>query len=127
MGVECLYVTQSQLAGQISSAIASSGFINRGPKKRTDLFFLNNTEEPAILIETCFVDSTADADIYKRQFGDICDAIAGVLGGAEDTAPPTEPQPPEGVAARVDIAIAIEGDVQVTVNGQTIEIVGHGR
>jgi N-acetylmuramoyl-L-alanine amidase len=127
MGVECLYVSQSSLAGQVSSAIAACGFINRGPKKRTDLFFLNNTEEPAILIETCFVDSSADADIYHREFADICDAVADVLGGKEGQ--PEEPPPTEvpGVVARVDIAIAIEGDVQVTVNGQAIEIVGHGR
>ena len=42
MGTEVLYVTQSALAGTMSAAIASVGFINRGPKKRTDLFFLNN-------------------------------------------------------------------------------------
>lgn len=67
MGVECLYVTQSALADQISAAIAACGLIDRGPKKRSDLFFLNNTEMPSILIETCFVDSTADADVYANE------------------------------------------------------------
>lgn len=90
MGVEVLYVTQAALAGQVSAAIADCGFIDRGAKKRTDLFFLNNTEEPAILIEVCFVDSAADAEIYGTQFGEICDAIAGVLGGDEDVAPPPD-------------------------------------
>ena len=134
MGTETLYVSQSGLASNVSSAIASCGFVNRGPKKRTDLFFLNNTEMPAILIETCFVDSTADADVYHREFLDICDAIADVLGGKgegiDEPAPPERPERPDQptpVAAKVDIAIAIEGDVEVTVNGQTIEIVGHGR
>ena len=42
---------------QLSAAIAEVGFINRGAKKRTDLAFLNGTSEPAVLIETCFVDS----------------------------------------------------------------------
>ena len=88
MGVEVLYVTQAPLAGQVSAAIADCGFIDRGAKKRTDLFFLNNTEMPAILIEVCFVDSAADAEVYGTQFGEICDAIAGVLGGDEATAPP---------------------------------------
>lgn len=90
MGTECLYVTQSALAGQVSSAIAGCGFINRGPKKRTDLFFLNNTAMPAILIEVCFVDSSADADIYGSQFSEICRAIAGTLSGEEyaPTPPP---------------------------------------
>ena len=127
MGTEVLYVTQQALAGQVSSAIAGCGFINRGAKKRTDLFFLNNTEQPAILLETCFVDSSADADIYERQFGHICDAIAGILGGAEDETAPPEPPVQPGVAAKVNIAIAIEGNVEVTVNGQTIEVVGHDR
>jgi N-acetylmuramoyl-L-alanine amidase len=88
MGVEVLYVTQSGLAGEISSAIASCGFVNRGPKKRTDLFFLNNTEMPAILIEVCFVDSEADAAIYNARFEAICEAIVDELGGAEIVEPP---------------------------------------
>ena len=75
MGTEVLYVTQSALAGQVSAAIASCGFINRGGKKRTDLFFLNNTEMPAILIEVCFVDSRGRlrslcAEVRRRLRGD---------------------------------------------------------
>jgi len=45
---------------------------------------------PAILIEVCFVDSAADADMYGSQFGEICDAIAGVLGGDEEMLPPPD-------------------------------------
>jgi N-acetylmuramoyl-L-alanine amidase len=86
MGVECLYVTQSGLAAEVSAAIASCGFTNRGAKKRSDLFFLNNTDEPAILIETCFVDSVTDVGVYHKHFDKICCAIAGVLGGDEDDA-----------------------------------------
>ena len=97
MGVEVLYVTQSALASQMSAAIASCGFINRGGKKRTDLFFLNNTEMPAILLEVCFVDSEADADIYTERFLDVCDAIADVLGGEGDIAGETPPPEPSGV------------------------------
>lgn len=84
MGTEVLYLTQSDLAGTMSAAIAECGFIDRGPKKRTDLAFLNNTEMPAILIETCFVDSEADAEIYRARFSAICDAIADVLAGDGD-------------------------------------------
>jgi hypothetical protein len=90
MGTEVLYVTQNELAGQMSAAISWCGFLNRGPKKRTDLFFLNSTERPAILIETCFVDSTADAIIYDEHFNGICDAIAGVLSGGLEVTPPAE-------------------------------------
>ncbi len=90
MGTEVLYVSQSALAAQMSAAIADSGFIDRGAKKRTDLFFLNQTEEPSILIETCFVDSEEDVDIYNSHFVAICEDIANVLIGEEDiiTAPP---------------------------------------
>lgn len=93
MGTECLYVTQANLAGQVSMAIASAGeFKNRGPKKRTDLFFLNNTNKPAILVEVCFVDSRADADLYKKNFEAICAALAEAIAG-QDIAPGPEPGP----------------------------------
>jgi peptidoglycan hydrolase-like protein with peptidoglycan-binding domain len=92
MGTECLYVTDADLARTVASAVAQAGqFINRGPKKRTDLFFLNNTEEPAVLVETCFVDSSADVDLYHQHFDAICRALAGTLGGQ----PVEEPIPPE--------------------------------
>ena len=91
MGIEVLYVTQSQLASQMATAIARCGFLNRGGKQRSDLFFLNNTEMPAILIEVCFVDSEADAEIYNDNFLNICDAIADVLGDEGDIAGETPP------------------------------------
>jgi N-acetylmuramoyl-L-alanine amidase len=81
MGAECLYVTQATLAGHVAGAIASVGFVNRGAKKRTDLFFLNQTQMPSILIEVCFVDSSADAELYRARFGEIATAIADVLRG----------------------------------------------
>ena len=84
MGTECLYVTQSTLAGHVAGAMASCGFINRA-KKRTDLYFLNQTTGPSILIEVCFVDSSADAAVYESQLDAICEAIANVLGGVQQT------------------------------------------
>lgn len=83
MGTEVLYVTQSALAAQLSAAIASYGLLDRGPKLRTDLYFLNNTEMPAVLIEVCFVDSEADCTVYDEELSDICDALAGVLSGGD--------------------------------------------
>jgi N-acetylmuramoyl-L-alanine amidase len=98
MGVEVLYVTQQTLADKTSEAIAQAGhFLDRGPKKRTDLYFLNNTHEPAVLIETCFVDSQADANLYHQHFDAICTAIAESIGNVEiGEAPPVEPpiEPP---------------------------------
>jgi N-acetylmuramoyl-L-alanine amidase len=82
MGTEVLYVTQEDLASRLSHAIAeASGLKNRGAKFRDDLFFLNNTEAPAVLLEVCFVDSEADAQLYADSFHQICEAIADVLAG----------------------------------------------
>jgi hypothetical protein len=93
MGTEVLYVSQSTLAGQLSAAIAGCGFINRGPKKRTDLYFLNETDGPAVLLEVCFVDSEADAAVYEEQFDEICEAIADVLADDDEHERPEPPEP----------------------------------
>jgi hypothetical protein len=92
MGTEVLYVTQKDLATQLSATIASVGFINRGAKKRTDLFFLNNTAAPSVLLEVCFVDSESDAYVYDDNFDRICARIAELLSGEGVTvpAPPSE-------------------------------------
>jgi len=80
-GTEVLYVTQVELATRMSAAIAEAGrLVNRGSHKRTDLYFLNNTKKPAILIEVCFVDAAVDVKEYQENFDAICDAIALTLG-----------------------------------------------
>src|SRR4029077_18214706 len=95
MGTECLFVSQEDMAAEVSAAIAHvSGLKNRGPKERDDLFFLNNTDEPAILIEVCFVDSSADAELYYNSFEEICEAIAEAVTGQEISVPPGETAPP---------------------------------
>lgn len=96
MGTEVLYVskTGSEFASEVVDAIcAASGLLNRGPKMRTDLFFLNNTAEPAILIEVCFVDSSADAEIYRVKFAQICAAIAKTISGEDVPEPEPGPEP----------------------------------
>jgi N-acetylmuramoyl-L-alanine amidase len=83
VGTETLYVTQGDLAAAMSKAIAEEGgFTNRGAKQRGDLYFLNQTDQPAILIEVCFVDSAADVDSYHENFDAICQAIADTLENA---------------------------------------------
>lgn len=126
MGVEVLYITQSALAGNMSAGIASCGFIDRGGKKRTDLFFLNNTNKPAVLIETCFVDSTADAELYNDEFEAVCSAIADELAAPveeviEEPPPDRPPRPawppvhPSPAVPRIDMTVS--GDVFITING----------
>lgn len=62
-GVEVLYTSSKgkPYAEKVSKAIANSlGLRNRGAKKRDNLYVLNHTTAPAILVECCFVDSKTD-------------------------------------------------------------------
>lgn len=94
MGCEVLYLSQAALAGNVTDAICDiSGLKNRGAKKRTDLAFLNNTDKPSILIETCFVDSKVDVDLYEMHFNAICSSIAEVISGIDiETEEPEQPE-----------------------------------
>ena len=84
MGTEVLYTTQDELAEELADAMAlAGGFINRGPKQRTDLAFLNGTSEPAVLLEVCFCDSTEDSRLFHQNFDAICESIAMTLAGEE--------------------------------------------
>lgn len=84
-GTEVLYLTQYDLALEMADVISrASGLINRGAHKRTDLYFLNHTDCPSILIEVCFVDSATDVELYQDSFDRICAAIASL---APDFAP----------------------------------------
>jgi len=95
MGTECLYKTQKDLSAKVAKGIADvSGLINRGAKYRSDLKFLNATAKPAILIEVCFVDSTADADLYGNKFDEICQSIAQSVSGASAPGPTPPAQKP---------------------------------
>lgn len=79
-GVEVLYYDMKDLSAKVSTAISkASGLKDRGPKQRTELYFLKNTYKPAILIEVCFVDSKADVELYQKNFNSICAAIAESL------------------------------------------------
>lgn len=81
IGVEVLYYDAKDLAADVSKAISeASGLINRGAKERKELWFLNATNKPAILLEICFVNSNVDVALYRRDFEKICQAIASVLG-----------------------------------------------
>jgi N-acetylmuramoyl-L-alanine amidase len=129
-GVEVLYVTQAELAGELSAIIAEAGgFINRGGKYNGGLAFLNGTDKPSVLLEGCFVDSEADCDLYEENFEEIIEAIATILGGPldEEEVPerpvrperPDRPQRPPGFPIpRVDIEVS--GEVLIFVNGEQI-------
>lgn len=80
IGTEVFYYDQQALAAKVSKAMANAtGLIDRGAKQRKELAFLANTNKPAILLEVCFVNSTVDVAIYKRDFEKLCQAIANEL------------------------------------------------
>jgi N-acetylmuramoyl-L-alanine amidase len=120
MGSECLYVTQSGLAAEVAAAMAGAlGLPNRGAKLRNDLFFLNQTHEPAILLEVCFVDSTADAGAYRTNFDAVCQEIVDAIAGEDDDdvdRPERPPPMPEQKVVTVKISTPPGVRVDVSIN-----------
>jgi N-acetylmuramoyl-L-alanine amidase len=94
-GCEVLYTTGEgrELAQELVDGIcAVGGFVNRGPKERNDLAWLNGTDEVACLIEVAFCDHTGDCQKVTTRGDAICRAIAEVLSNRSIIdAPPTEP------------------------------------
>ncbi|WP_150284373.1 N-acetylmuramoyl-L-alanine amidase [Rummeliibacillus sp. TYF-LIM-RU47] len=81
-GTECLYYDQKLLSAKMSAAMATAlGIVDRGAKERKELYFLRNTNKPAILLEVCFVTSEKDAAAYRNNFEALCQAIAKVMAG----------------------------------------------
>ena len=60
--------------------LAKLGFKNRGVKDGSGLYVIKNTKCTAILIEVCFVDNKADADIFKQVgYSNIAKAIYSAI------------------------------------------------
>ena len=58
------------------------GFKNRGIKDGSQMYVIKKSRMKAVLLEVCFVDNKADADIYKRLGpAKIAQAIADGIGG----------------------------------------------
>jgi len=94
MGCEVLYITQEELARDISAAMADAlDLPDRGPKYRGDLAFLNGTNEPAVLLELFFCDAKLDCDAWRANKDELASAIAGAIIG--EPVEPTSPRPPE--------------------------------
>ncbi len=67
---------KGDIAKRICNQMEHLGFTNRGVKVTGNLYFLNNTNAPAILVETCFVDDKDDYILYTRYRADVARAIA---------------------------------------------------
>lgn len=67
---------------RIHKRLVALGFTNRGVKNGAGLYVVRNTKAPAVLVEVCFCDNTADANLYKKLGADrVGRAIAsGILG-----------------------------------------------
>lgn len=111
VGCEVFYQSNAgmEVADEVVDAICtSSGLKNRGPKDG-NLYFLSHTEQVAILVEVCFVNSHADVDIYHAKFADICAALAVAIAGGDVAPGPIPPEPsPEPPGERPTIG---PGDV----------------
>jgi N-acetylmuramoyl-L-alanine amidase len=122
-GTEVLYVSQEELAFQVADAIATCGLTDRGGKKNTGLAFLNGTDGPAILVEVLFIDNKGDADIYKKKFQTICDAIAAGITGLPMEAQPPQPGPsPEAKQVVVALTVPDGVEIRLVVNGELVLI-----
>jgi N-acetylmuramoyl-L-alanine amidase len=78
--VEVCYYDQQALAAKVSAQLAKDiGWSNRGAKQRTDLYVLNSTKAPAILIELGFIDN--DSDMAKWNVDKIANSIVYALTG----------------------------------------------
>lgn len=73
-GSECLCINggqQNALSERLSKVILEEvcklGFRNRGVKDRRDLYVINNTTMPAIIVECAFVDSARDMNGYNSE------------------------------------------------------------
>jgi N-acetylmuramoyl-L-alanine amidase len=68
MGCEVLAISKKgkNMAANVVNAIVGLGFKNRGVKDGDYLFVLRNTNMPAILIEPCFIDSSADINLLRE-------------------------------------------------------------
>lgn len=122
-GVEVLHFgNRKTLASKMSAAMAKAlGLRDRGEKKRADMAFLRGTNRPAILLEVCFVSNRADAEAYRKNFDDLCEAIAGVMadyiGAKKATSSKVEPAkaPRTYKVAKGDTLYAIARKYKTTV------------
>ena len=82
-GVECLVTSltgvKNKVSHDICKNIAALGFKNRGVKVRNDLYFLNQTKAPAILVEAFFCDDADDVKLYKKKKNAIVNAIVDAI------------------------------------------------
>ena len=75
----------------ILNELSSLGLRNRGVKDRRDLYVINNTSMPALIVECAFVDSSSDMKNYnpEKTAAAIYKGICTALAISEDQQPST--------------------------------------
>ncbi len=84
-------------SSRILAELEALGFRNRGVKRGSHLYVVHRTKAPATLIEVCFVDSQADAELYQRLGAEavaaaICKGITGKTPAKKEALSMTEYQ-----------------------------------
>lgn len=70
---------RGDIATRICMKLAKIGFRNRGVKMTNNLYALNHTTMPALLIEVCFVSDPDDAKLYKANKDKVANAIVQAI------------------------------------------------
>lgn len=88
-GVESLVYNLSglkyQMAQDINEQLESIGFVNLGVKERPNLVVLKRTKMPAVLVESGFINSDVDNNLFDKNLDSIAQAIAeGVLDSIDN-------------------------------------------
>ena len=72
-------------AERVCENMQSLGFVNRGVKDGSGLYVVRHTDAAAMLVETCFVDTASDAELYKKIGADtVAKAIADAITGTKE-------------------------------------------
>lgn len=94
-GVEVLVYDKSgikyQMAENIVGALGELGFREIGVKERPGLVVLRRTRMPALLIETGFINSDQDNQLFDEKFDEIAQSIADAILGTLDEETVEEP------------------------------------
>lgn len=94
-GIETLVYDKSgikyEMAENIDGAVAELGYRDLGVKARPGLVVLRRTDMPSLLIETGFINTDADNELFDQQFQQIATAIANAILGTLDMETVTMP------------------------------------
>lgn len=86
-----------RLAENINSALEEVGFRNLGIQERPGLVILRRSQMPAVLVETGFINTDADNELFDTQFEELAQAIADgilqTLGSGEVNMNQTDDEP----------------------------------